>query len=117
MSDVPFLTVDDLSVSFGHGERETKAVKNVSFTIDRGETMALVGESGSGKSVSALSILQLLPYPLAWHPSGSIKVRGEEVVGAPQAMMRYGSRQPYLDGIPGTDDLAQSAAHGGASDQ
>ena len=88
MSDVPFLTVDDLSVSFGHGERETKAVKNVSFTIDRGETMALVGESGSGKSVSALSILQLLPYPLAWHPSGSIKVRGEEVVGAPQAMMR-----------------------------
>ena len=88
MSDVPFLTVDDLSVSFGHGERETKAVKNVSFTIERGETMALVGESGSGKSVSALSILQLLPYPLAWHPSGSIKVRGEEVVGAPQAMMR-----------------------------
>jgi microcin C transport system ATP-binding protein len=88
MSDVPFLSVDDLSVSFGHGERETKAVKNVSFAIDRGETMALVGESGSGKSVSALSILQLLPYPLAWHPSGSIKVRGEEVAGAPQAMMR-----------------------------
>ena len=88
MSDTPFLTVDDLSVSFGRGERETRAVKNVSFTIDRGETMALVGESGSGKSVSALSILQLLPYPLAWHPNGSIKVRGEEVVGASQALMR-----------------------------
>ena len=88
MSDTPFLTVDDLSVSFGRGARETQAVKNVTFTIDRGETMALVGESGSGKSVSALSILQLLPYPLAWHPNGSIKVRGEEVVGASQALMR-----------------------------
>ncbi|MDA0260754.1 MAG: ABC transporter ATP-binding protein [Proteobacteria bacterium] len=88
MSDVPFLTVDDLSVSFGRGEHEVQAVKNISFSIGRGETMALVGESGSGKSVSALSILQLLPYPLAWHPGGSIKVGGEEVVGAPQEMMR-----------------------------
>ena len=88
MSDSPFLTVDDLSVSFGRGEREVKAVRNVSFTIRRGETMALVGESGSGKSVSALSVLQLLPYPLACHPSGSIKVHGKEVIGAPQSEMR-----------------------------
>ena len=88
MSDSPFLTVDDLSVSFGQGEREVKAVRNVSFTIQRGETMALVGESGSGKSVSALSVLQLLPYPLAHHPSGSIKVNGQEVIGAPQLEMQ-----------------------------
>ena len=88
MSDSPFLTVDDLSVSFGRGERAVMAVRNVSFTIQRGETMALVGESGSGKSVSALSVLQLLPYPLACHPSGSIKVHGKEVIGAPQSEMR-----------------------------
>ena len=88
MSDSPFLTVDDLSVSFGRGEREVKAVRNISFTVQRGETMALVGESGSGKSVSALSVLQLLPYPLAYHPSGSIKVNGQEVIGAPQLEMQ-----------------------------
>ncbi len=88
MSDSPFLTVDDLSVSFGQGLREVKAVRNVSFTIQRGETMALVGESGSGKSVSALSVLQLLPYPPAYHPNGSIKVNGQEVIGAPQSEMQ-----------------------------
>ena len=58
------------------------AVRGVSFTIDAGETLALVGESGSGKSVTALSILQFLPYPMAHHPSGSIAVNGAEVIGA-----------------------------------
>ena len=56
---------------------------SVSFAIERGETLALVGESGSGKSVTALSILQLLPYPLANHPNGSIRFDGRELVGAP----------------------------------
>ena len=55
----------------------------MSFSLDRGETLALVGESGSGKSVTALSILQLLPYPLAVHgPESSIRFAGEELVGA-----------------------------------
>ena len=54
------------------------------FEIDKGETLALVGESGSGKSVTALSILQLLPYPLAHHPSGSIRFAGQELIGAPE---------------------------------
>ena len=79
------LSVENLSVAFGRGEREVSVVHNVSFSIERGETVALVGESGSGKSVTALSLLQLLPYPNAHHPSGSIKVDGQEVVGAPNA--------------------------------
>ena len=72
------LEVNNLHVSFGRDP----AVRGVSFTIDAGETLALVGESGSGKSVTALSVLQLLPYPLANHPAGSITVNGVEVMGA-----------------------------------
>ena len=75
MPDTPLLRVRDLSVTFdvGQGRRFT-AVDRVSFDLDKGETLALVGESGSGKSVSALSILQLLPYPRARHPRGSIRI-------------------------------------------
>jgi microcin C transport system ATP-binding protein len=75
------LQVTDLRVRFG----ATDAVKGVSFHVDPGETVALVGESGSGKSVTALSILQLLPYPHASHPTGSITVDNQEVIGAPEA--------------------------------
>ncbi|MEX2455582.1 MAG: ABC transporter ATP-binding protein [Rhodospirillaceae bacterium] len=82
------LDVRDLSVSFGRGDSETRAVRHVSFDIRKGETVALVGESGSGKSVSALSILQLLPYPTAHHPSGSITLDGRELVGAPSSTMQ-----------------------------
>ncbi|MEA3292838.1 MAG: ATP-binding cassette domain-containing protein, partial [Pseudomonadota bacterium] len=83
-----FLTVDDLSVDFQLPERKVEAVRHVSFHIDPGETLALVGESGSGKSVTALSILQLLPYPKASHPSGSIRFQGEEVIGASPAVLQ-----------------------------
>ncbi|NFV78653.1 ABC transporter ATP-binding protein [Magnetospirillum aberrantis] len=82
------LEVRDLAVSFGQGDAEVRAVRGVSFTLARGETLALVGESGSGKSVTALSILQLLPYPRAWHPSGSIRLNGQELVGAPERALR-----------------------------
>ncbi len=81
---IPLLDVRDLAVSFG----ATPAVQRISFTLNRGETLALVGESGSGKSVSALSLLQLLPYPHARHPSGSIRLRGEELLGATPARLR-----------------------------
>jgi microcin C transport system ATP-binding protein len=82
------LAVRDLSVSFAVEGGEVEAVRRVSFDIERGASMALVGESGSGKSVTALSIMQLLPYPKARHPSGSIRFHGEELVGAPDAMMQ-----------------------------
>ena len=84
----PLLEVRDLSVSFAVEGGETPAVRHVSFQIERGEAVALVGESGSGKSVTALSIMQLLPYPTARHPSGSILFQGQELVGAPEAAMQ-----------------------------
>ena len=76
------LDVRDLSVRFKIEGGTLDAVKEVSFSIDKGETLALVGESGSGKSVTALSIMQLLPYPKASHPGGSILFDGQEMVGA-----------------------------------
>jgi len=88
MKSQVLLDVHNLSVSFGRGAREVKAVRDVSFHIDRGETVALVGESGSGKSVSALSVMRLLPYPLAWHPSGSIAFAGENVLSASTQRIR-----------------------------
>ena len=80
----PFLKIDDLGVRFGGVDdpHAKDAVKGVSLTLAKGETLALVGESGSGKSVTALSILQLLPYPLASHPTGSIQFDSEEMIGA-----------------------------------
>ncbi len=83
------LRVSDLSVQFEMGRAgKFTAVDRVSFDLHRGETLALVGESGSGKSVTALSVLQLLPYPLASHPSGKIEYRGEELLGAGEGRLR-----------------------------
>jgi microcin C transport system ATP-binding protein len=89
MSDA-LLSVRDLAVDFRvpGTQQPVRAVRGVSFAIGKGETMALVGESGSGKSVTALSILQLLPYPAASHPSGSIRFGERELVGAPERVLR-----------------------------
>jgi microcin C transport system ATP-binding protein len=83
------LEVNDLSVGFRHGQRETLAVDRVSFSIRKGETVALVGESGSGKSVTALSVLKLLPYPAAYHPSGSVRFKGQELLGCSEPEIRH----------------------------
>jgi len=82
------LTIKDLSVSFGKGAGELKAVTSMHLQIEKGQIVALVGESGSGKTVTALSVTRLLPYPLAWHPGGSIKFDGQELMGAPELEMR-----------------------------
>ena len=84
----PLLSVQDLSVAFAQGGGETLAVDHVSFDIARGETVALVGESGSGKSVSALSVLKLLPYPPASHPSGKILFDGQDLMALDEAALR-----------------------------
>jgi microcin C transport system ATP-binding protein len=83
------LSVKNLSVNFNAPSGVIHAVRNVSFDLAKGKTLALVGESGSGKSVTALSILQLLPYPMASHPSGSsVKFDGQELVGAKTDILR-----------------------------
>ncbi|GLR80102.1 ABC transporter ATP-binding protein [Azospirillum oryzae] len=82
------LSVRGLRVDFRSDAGATQAVKGVSFDIQKGETLALVGESGSGKSVTALSILQLLPYPMAHHPAGSIRFRDTELLGADERTLR-----------------------------
>ena len=84
----PLLSVRDLSVAFGRGDRQLLAVDRVSFDVRKGETLALVGESGSGKSVTALSIMRLLPYPPAWHPSGSILFNGRDVLSLRESELR-----------------------------
>ncbi len=87
-SSQPLLSVRDLSVAFLQDGREQLAVDRISFDLEKGETMALVGESGSGKSVSALSILKLLPYPAASHPSGQILFDGEDLLNASDKKLR-----------------------------
>jgi microcin C transport system ATP-binding protein len=83
------LKIKNLSVSFKSQDSVVDAVNNISFDINKGQTLALVGESGSGKSVTALSVLQLLPYPLAFHSEeSSINFQGEELVNAPHSHMQ-----------------------------
>ncbi|MGP4805958.1 ABC transporter ATP-binding protein [Agrobacterium cavarae] len=84
----PLLSVRDLSVAFHQGSKESLAVDRVSFEIMPGEVLALVGESGSGKSVTANSILKLLPYPAASHPSGQILFESKDLLTLPMRELR-----------------------------
>ncbi|MEZ5782997.1 MAG: ABC transporter ATP-binding protein [Rhizobiaceae bacterium] len=87
-SQAPLLSVRDLSVTFTQGGITTTAVDHISFDIGKGETVALVGESGSGKSVSALSVLKLLQYPAASHPSGQILFEGKDLMALNEHELR-----------------------------
>jgi microcin C transport system ATP-binding protein len=84
----PLLSVRDLSVAFHQGGATSVAVDHVSFDLMSGEVVALVGESGSGKSVTANSILKLLPYPAASHPSGQILFDGKDMLTLPERSLR-----------------------------
>jgi microcin C transport system ATP-binding protein len=88
MTADPILQVRDLCVTFGQGEREVNAVNGVSFDLNLGETLALVGESGSGKSVTALSILRLVPSPPAQYRGGEILFHGEDIMKMSGADLR-----------------------------
>src|SRR5215467_10417959 len=83
------LEVKELSIAFRQGGRESVAVDRISFEIKKGETVALVGESGSGKSVTALSVLKLLPYPAARHPTGTIHFKGQHLLRLQEAEIRH----------------------------
>lgn len=88
MINMPFLRVENLDVSFINGEKTQKVLDNVSFSINSGETFALVGESGSGKSITAHSILKLLPYPAALHSSASrIYLHDQELLVLSESQM------------------------------
>jgi len=82
------IEVHDLAVEFVSGDQRQRVVEGVSFDIRKGETLALVGESGSGKSVTAHSILRLLPYPIASHPAGSISYAGQDLLHMSEAKLR-----------------------------
>lgn len=87
-SEVPLLSISNLSVCFKGGDADFTAVKNLSIELQKGELLAIVGQSGSGKSVTALSIMQLLPYPTAYHPSGIIKFDGVDLMGLPEKKLQ-----------------------------
>ena len=87
MSD-NLIEIRDLAVEFVTGDQAQRVVEGVSFDIRKGETLALVGESGSGKSVTAHSILRLLPYPLARHPAGSVHYQGQDLLQANEKTLR-----------------------------
>ena len=84
----PLLKIEDLSVAFTQGSKTTTAVDRISLEVGKGETVALVGESGSGKSVTALSVLKLLPYPAASHPGGKVFLDGQDMLSASQETLR-----------------------------
>jgi len=88
MTDAPLLQVRDLGIVFRQGGTTTMAVEGASFDVGQGETVALVGESGSGKSVTALSVMRLLPYPAAHHPAGEILFKGKNILSADEAALR-----------------------------
>ncbi|MBX9759223.1 MAG: ABC transporter ATP-binding protein [Beijerinckiaceae bacterium] len=87
-TDSPLLCVNNLSIAFHQGGKTTTAVENVSFSLQRGRTLALVGESGSGKSITALSVVRLLGSTSATYPTGEVLFEGDDMLRADDAKLR-----------------------------
>ena len=103
------VVVEGLTVSFG----DRAVVRDVSFTLERGETLALVGESGSGKSTVALALLRLLSAD-ARITSGRIEIDGEEVTSMREPELRRLRGGPRRHDLPGADDESQPRCTGSA---
>jgi oligopeptide transport system ATP-binding protein len=86
--DPPLLSVRDLAVTFGSGDRIVHAVNGISYDLGRGETLGVVGESGCGKSVSNLALMRLLPKPAGRITSGSIRFEQEEILELSESAVR-----------------------------
>ena len=99
--------VRNLSVRFKLDDAVVEAVENVSFHVDRGETLALVGESGAGKSVTARAIMKLLPRTATVSPREPVMLDGTRIDQFSERQMLGGARQPHLDDLPGADVVAQ----------
>ena len=100
------LSIRDLRVSFRSGARSAAAVDGVSYDVFAGETLGVVGESGCGKSVTALSILRLIPSPPGEIESGSIEFDGRDLLGLNHRALYQVARRGHRDDLPGTHDLA-----------
>ena len=101
------LAVEHLRTAFHTPDGVVRAVDDVSWTLARGEILGVVGESGCGKSVTALSVMGLVPDPPG-RVEGSIRLDGRELVGLAEAGDAPHPRQRHLDGVPGADDVARS---------
>ncbi len=88
MSTAPLLHVEHLKTVFGSGDRQVRAVDDINFTIGRGETFALLGESGCGKSVTALSLMRLVPEPAGRIVEGQVSLDGVDILTLPEMAMR-----------------------------
>ena len=106
-AEATVLDVRGLQTVFFTNSGLFKAVDDVSFQVRRGETLAIVGESGCGKSVTALSIMRLVPDPPGRIVGGSITLEGQDLLALDESEMREDPRRSHLDDLPGADDLAQ----------
>ena len=104
MPETPLLEIRDLAINFATENGTVEAVKNISFTVAKGETLAVVGESGSGKSVTGLALTRLLPEPPTIYKSGEILLEGRSVLKMSPRELRNirGNKIAYIFQEPST---------------
>ena len=109
----PLLEVKNLQTYFFTYEGVVKAVDDITYEVLPGETLGLVGESGCGKSVSALSLMRLIPDPPGKTVGGEVIFEGEDILKVDMDDMRADPGRQDGDGVPGADDFAESGADAG----